>query len=596
VVAATPGLPAGRWGEVRLPDVEVDTTEESPVVHLGVDLFAAPGTAVRAPIAGSIVALRPDGLTLAVGTFELRLDGLRPATAPADASSPVGTALQPGTAVAPGSVLGSVDPDGLDGLPPHVHVQAVAAPGLDAPRRCVPSLAEAWRTLCPDPSSLLGFPAPDLAAPPPPDPASLLDRRDAVLAGVQVHYYDEPPQIERGWRHHLVDTRGRGYVDMVNNVAVLGHSHPAVEAAVSAALGRLNTNSRFLYEGMVAFAEALVARFPAPLDTVFLVNTGSEANELALRLAWTATGRRDVLAVRGAYHGWTSATDAISTSLLDNPDATATRPSWVHPVESPNTFRGRHRGPDAGQRYATDVRTVTERLMREGSGPAAFIAEPLYGNAGGIVLPDGYLRDVYATVREAGGLCIADEVQTGYGRLGAHRWAFEQQDVVPDIVTVAKAAGNGIAVGAVVTTRDIAEAFGAQGTFFSSVGGSPVACAAGLAVLDTIDAEGLQANALEVGTWLRDALAELADRHGIVGAVHGMGLYLGVELVRSRETLEPAADEALAICERMLDLGVVIQPTGDGNNVLKVKPPLCLTRASAAVVVAALDRTLTDGW
>jgi 4-aminobutyrate aminotransferase-like enzyme len=200
-------------------------------------------------------------------------------------------------------------------------------------------------------------------------------------------------------------------------------------------------------------------------------------------------------------------------------------------------------------------------------------------------------------VRAAGGLAIADEVQTGYARLGHHQWAFEQQGVVPDVVTVAKAAGNGMAVGAVITTRVIADAFRAEGSFFSSVGGSPVACAAGLAVLETIDREGLQANARDVGDDLREGLEQVATRHPeIVGAVHGMGLYLGVELVRDRETLEPASDEALAICERMLDLGVVIQPTGDGNNVLKVKPPLCITRASADVVVDALERTLAGGW
>jgi 4-aminobutyrate aminotransferase-like enzyme len=348
---------------------------------------------------------------------------------------------------------------------------------------------------------------------------------------------------------------------------------------------------------MVEYGEALAARFPAPLDTVFLVNTGSEATELALRLARCATGNQDVLAVRGAYHGWTGAADAITTSHLDNPRAVGTRPDWVRLVEAPNTYRGRHRGPDAGDRYADDVRAVLGAMAAAGRAPAAFIAEPLFGNAGGIVLPDGYLRQVYRDVRAAGGLAIADEVQTGYGRLGAWQWAFEQQEVVPDIVSVAKAAGNGMAVGAVVTTRAIADAFAAEGSFFSSVGGSPVGCAAGLAVLEVLDAERLQENARVVGAHLRAGLEEVADRHPeIVGAVHGIGLYLGVELVRDRGTLEPASDEALAICERMLDLGVIVQPTGDGNNVLKVKPPLCLTRESADVVVEALERTLAEGW
>ncbi len=575
-------MPVGRWGEARLTDVELDATIEAATVHLGVDLYLPAGLAVRAPVAG-VVRPTPAGLVLGTPDFDVRLDG-------------VVLTVDAGTAVQAGDIVGDVDPHGPLNRPSLLHVQLVALPGLDAPRRAVPSLADAWLQLCPDPSALLGLPA-GLAVAPPDDAAALLERRGHVLAATQEHYYATPPRIERGWRQHLVDTRGRARIDVVNNVAVLGHSHPAVERAVLHQLARLNTNSRFLYGVMVEFAEALAARFPDPLDTVFLVNTGSEANELALRLARCATGNDDVLAVRGAYHGWTGATDAITTSHLDNPRAIGTRPGWVRLVEAPNTYRGAFRGPDAGDRYADDVRASLAGLAAEGRAPAAFIAEPLFGNAGGIVLPDGYLAQVYRDVRAAGGVSIADEVQTGYGRLGAYQWAFEQQGVVPDIVSVAKAAGNGMAVGAVVTTRAIADAFAAEGSFFSSVGGSPVGCAAGITVLETMDRERLQENARVVGGHLKAGLSVVAARHPeIVGAVHGMGLYLGVELVRDPETLEPATEEAIAICERMLELGVVIQPTGDGNNVLKVKPPLCITRESADVVVDALDRTLAEGW
>ena len=581
-VRATGGIPLGRWGEARLTDAELDATIEAATVHLGADLFLPAGLVVRAPVAG-VVRFTPAGVVIGADGFDIRLDGVVPSVAV-------------GAVVRAGAEIGHVAGDGPGGLPALLHAQLVAVPGLEAPRRTVPSLARAWQALCPDPARLLGLPS-SLVVAPADDPAALLARRNAVLAGVQVHYYDAPPRIERGWRHHLIDTTGRSYIDIVNNVAILGHSHPAVEAAVTRQLRLLNTNSRFLYRVMTEFAEALAARFPAPLDTVFLVNTGSEATELALRLARTATGRSDVLAVRGAYHGWTGAADAITTSHIDNPNAVGTRPAWVRLVEAPNTYRGLHRGPDAGALYAADVRRVLGESAANGSGPAAFIAEPLFGNAGGVVLPDGYLRQVYADVRAAGGLAIADEVQTGYARLGHHQWAFEQQGVVPDVVTVAKAAGNGMAVGAVVTTRAIADAFAAEGSFFSSVGGSPVGCAAGLAVLETIDREGLQANARIVGDHLRAGLREVAAAHpGIVGAIHGMGLYLGVELVRNAKTLEPATEEALAICERMRELGVITQPTGDGNNVLKVKPPLCLTRDSADVVVEVLERTLAEGW
>jgi 4-aminobutyrate aminotransferase-like enzyme len=345
----------------------------------------------------------------------------------------------------------------------------------------------------------------------------------------------------------------------------------------------------------VEFSERLAALLPEPLDTVFLVNSGSEAADLALRIALATTGHRDVVAVGEAYHGWTYLTDAVSTSTADNPDALGTRPAWVHTLDAPNVYRGRHRGADAG-RYAAEAVARIDALAAAGDPPAAFIAEPVYGNAGGLLLPEGYLAAVYDAVRRHGGLAIADEVQVGYGRLGEWFWGFEQQGVVPDVVAVAKAMGNGHPLGAVITTRALAEAYRNQGYFFSSAGGSPVSSVVGLAVLDSLRDDRLQQNAHDVGEHLRRRLLELADRHPLIGAVHGRGLYLGVEFVRDRDTLEPATQETAAICSRMLELGVVIQPTGDRQNVLKLKPPMCLTRESADFFAGVLDRVLMTGW
>jgi 4-aminobutyrate aminotransferase-like enzyme len=412
---------------------------------------------------------------------------------------------------------------------------------------------------------------------------------------VQEHYYADPPRIERGWRQHLAATGGRVYLDMVNNVAVLGHSHPRVEAAAARQLRRLNTNSRFNYAAVVEFSERLAGLLPGALDTVFLVNSGSEAVDLALRLALVATGHQDVVAVREAYHGWTFASDAVSTSTADNPNALATRPSWVHTVDAPNSYRGRYRGAQAG-RYAADAVRAIAGLAARGRPPAAFLAEPFYGNAGGMPLPDGYLAAVYAEVRRHGGLAIADEIQVGYGRLGHWFWGFEQQGVVPDVVTVAKAMGNGHPLGAVITSREVAGRYRDAGYFFSSTGGSPVSSVIGLTVLDVIADEGLQANAARVGGHLKARLEELAGRHELIGAVHGSGLYLGVEFVRDRGTLEPATEETMAICDRMLELGVIIQPTSDRMCVLKIKPPLCLDVAGADYFADTLDRVLTEGW
>jgi 4-aminobutyrate aminotransferase-like enzyme len=264
-------------------------------------------------------------------------------------------------------------------------------------------------------------------------------------------------------------------------------------------------------------------------------------------------------------------------------------------VPSPNPYRGEHRGIEAAK-YAPEAVAIIEGLAAQGHPPAAFICEPFYGNAGGMALPDGYLKAVYGAVRAAGGLAIADEVQVGYGRTGRWFWAFEQQGVVPDIVCVAKAMGNGQPLGAVITTKAIADAYRSCGYFFSSAGGSPVSSVVGLTVLDIIESEGLQENAVTVGDHIVARINELATRHPLIGTVHGSGLYMGVELVRDRTTLEPAVVETAAICERMRELGVIVQPTGDRQNVLKMKPPMCITRESADFFVDMLDRVLTTGW
>ena len=468
-------------------------------------------------------------------------------------------------------------------------MRPVGAP--HAPPLTRAELAAGWLALTRDPRPLLGLPTLDGDRP----GRDLLSRRDASFAQVQEHYYAKPPQIERGWRHFLMSTAGRCYLDMVNNVTVLGHAHPRVADTAARQLRRLNTNSRFNYEAVVEFSERLAATLPDPLDTVFLVNSGSEASDLALRLAMAATGRRDVVAVREAYHGWTYGTDAVSTSIADNPNAPATRPDWVHTVESPNTFRGKYRGADC-DRYAVEAVQQIEELVAAGRAPAAFISETVYGNAGGMALPDHYLQKVYAAVRAGGGLAIADEVQVGYGRLGEWFWGFQQQNVLPDIVSIAKSTGNGYPLGAVITTRAVADAFRTQGYFFSSTGGSPLSCAIGITVLDVLRDEALQQNAARVGAHLKARLQGLQEKHPIIGTVHGMGLYLGVEMVRNADTLEPAPEETTAICDRMLELGVIIQPTGDHMNILKTKPPLCLDVEGADFYVDALDRVLTEGW
>jgi 4-aminobutyrate aminotransferase-like enzyme/Ser/Thr protein kinase RdoA (MazF antagonist) len=438
-VAAAVDVPAGelaigRWGEARLHRSHAAAAREPDTLHLGADLFAAAGEPVRTPFAAEVAELRADAVVLRHRRpdFALQLAHVVPASL--------------GERVQPGDVVAAV----ADGSIPHVHVQLSLEPSLKPPGWAPPSQRAAWLALCPDPSPLLGI---DAAAPYR-DPAQLLAGRRQVVAGAQQVYFEHPPEMVRGWRHHLYDADGRGYLDMVNNVAVLGHSHPAVAEAASQQLRLLNTNSRFLYDSMVDLGERLVALLPEPLDSVFFVNSGSEANDLALRLARTFTGRQPVIATSGAYHGWTTGTYEVSTSPVDNPAAALAPPPGLRIVPQANTYRGPYSrdDPHAGERYAEPVRAAAE-------GAAAFICEPVLGNAGGLLVPDGYLAAAFGHVRARGGVCISDEVQVGYGRLGEWFWAFEQQRVVPDIVTIAKSTGNGHPLGAVVTSRAIAEAF-----------------------------------------------------------------------------------------------------------------------------------------
>ncbi|MEU1273930.1 aminotransferase [Streptomyces sp. NPDC005799] len=564
---------ATRYGRARLTRTPALSAVSTATVPTGIDLWLGRDAVVQAPVAGKVLTAAPGHVQL---TYDAQVLSLSfPHTA-----QPVVTT---GATVQAGEDITHLS-SGTS-----VHVALRDADGPAAPRLVRPEYAAGWLALTADPAPLLGLPADSGRT----RERDLLDRRDAAFATVQEHYYANPPRIERGWRHHLLSTDGRSYLDIVNNVTPLGHAHPRVQQAVSRQLRRLNTNSRFHYASVVEFTERLAALLPDPLDTVFLVNSGSEAVDLGLRLAIGTSGRHDVVALREAYHGWTYASDAVSTSLQDNPNALATRPSWVHTVDSPNSYRGRHRGPDA-VRYAPEAVAVIDELAAAGRPAGAFIGETFYGNAGGVALPDGYLAQVYAAVRRHGGLAVADEVQVGYGRLGHWFWGFEQQQAVPDIVCVAKAMGNGHPLGAVITSKAVADRYRDQGYFFSSTGGSPVSSVVGLTVLDTLRDEDLQGNAARVGGHLKSRLEALADRYGIIGAVHGSGLYLGLELVRDRVGLEPATEETAELCDRMLDLGVIVQPTGDHLNILKIKPPLCIDTTAADFFADMLDLALTQ--
>jgi 4-aminobutyrate aminotransferase-like enzyme len=460
------------------------------------------------------------------------------------------------------------------------------------------SEATAWARVSPDPAEFAGLPEARCPAPEARwDVERVTASRGVHFARSQRSYYRRPMSLVRGRGSWLYDDAGRAYLDAINNVSHVGHANARVVAAATAQLRALNTNSRFVYPGIARYTERLTATLPDGLDVVFLVCSGSEANDLAIRMARQVTGRRDVLVVDGAYHGNTATLTGLSPNRYKGPGGTGPDPT-THEVEKPDRYRGRHGydDPAAGHAYAEDVRRQVGRLTTSDTPPAAFIAESAMGTAGSIFYPDGYLGEAYVAVRAAGGLCIADEVQVGFGRLGDVFWGFESQHVVPDIVTMGKPMGNGHPMAAVVTTREIAEAFDTGMRYFNTFGGNPVSCAVGTAVLDEIAAEGLQERAAGTGRHFADALDALAGKHELIGDVRGHGMYLGVELVRDRSTKQPATAEALHVSELMKDEGVLVYPTGPAGNVLKIKPPLTFTSADAELFASVLDDVIRRDW
>ena len=393
------------------------------------------------------------------------------------------------------------------------------------------------------------------------------------------------------------DDDGQRYLDAYNNVPHVGHCHPRVVAAGQAQMSVLNTNTRYLHDALTSYAERLSATLPEPLRVCYFVNSASEANELALRLARAYTGQRDMIVLEAAYHGHTTGLIDISPYKHAGPGGLGA-PGWVHTAPIPDDYRGAFKrgDPQAGPKYAAEVANVIARMEASGRRLAGFIAETYPSVGGQIIPPDGYLRETYRHVRAAGGVCIADEVQTGFGRTGTHFWAFEAQGAVPDIVVAGKPIGNGHPIGAVVTTRAIADAFDNGMEFFSTFGGSTVSCAVGLAVLDVLRDEGLQAHAQRVGERLLAGLRPLAARHPIIGDVRGAGLFLGVELVRDRDTLAPADAEASFVSNRMREFGILMGTDGPYHNVVKIRPPMPFSLEDADLLVERFAQILRESF
>jgi 4-aminobutyrate aminotransferase-like enzyme/Ser/Thr protein kinase RdoA (MazF antagonist) len=598
----------GRYDEARMLYMSPlfgagdDPTEERRTIHLGIDLFVEPGTTLRAPLDGVVHAVANNSAPLDYGPVVILRhetgDGEEFFTLYGHLTRDTLESLKLGQRVARGEAfarVGSAHENG--GWTPHVHIQIILdLLDLDAdfPGVAYATERSVWTSLSPDPNLLLRIPADRFPAKKP-DFAETLTRRRSLLGKNLSISYQHPLKIVRGWMQYLYDETGRAYLDVYNNVPLVGHNHPRVVKAAQEQLALLNTNTRYLHDNVNRYAERLTRLLPEPLRVCFFVNSGSEANELALRLSRALTKREDVIVLEHAYHGHTSTLIDISPYKFDGPGGSGKKP-WVHVAPLADDYRGPYRRDDkyAGAKYAHHVAEILERARAEGRGIAAYIAETLPSVGGQIVFPPGYLAEVYSHVRAAGAVCIADEVQVGFGRLGTHFWGFETQGVVPDIVVLGKPIGNGFPLAAVITTAEIAESFNNGMEFFSTFGGNPVASAAGLAVLDVLEDEHLQEHALQAGAYLMRSLKSLQERHALIGDVRGSGLFLGIDLVLDRETREPAPLQASYVVNRLRDCGILTGTDGPHHNVIKLRPPLVFSHADADLFVRTLEAILQE--
>ncbi len=606
----TTGAPVGigRYDEARLLyttgqfKVRTDEKVEIRTVHLGVDLYKSTGSPVYAPMDGRVHSFNNNTAHLDYGPtiiIEHQTDeGQRFYTLYGHLSPDSLQQLSVGAKIERGDLLGHIgEPETNGGWPPHLHFQIIIdmlGTAGDFPGVARPAEREIWLSICPDPNLILGIPR-HCFFPTGLSQEDILAVRRKILGKNLSISYRQPLKIVRGRGQYLFAEDGQAYLDGVNNVCHVGHCHPHVVAAGQQQMAVLNTNTRYLHDNIIEYAQRLLAKFPEPLRVCFFVCTGSEANELALRLARAYTGRQDVIAIDGAYHGNTQGLIDISAYKHDGPGGCGA-PAWVYKVMMPDGYRGVHKGmgPDTGRHYAAYVKDAIGEIRTAGRAPAAFICESLMGCGGQIVLPENYLAEAFTYVRAAGGVCIVDEVQVGFGRVGSHFWAFETQQVVPDIVTLGKPMGDGHPLAAIITTPDIAAAFANGMEYFNTYGGNPVSCAIGMAVLDVIENEHLQQNAHKVGRHLLEGFRGLMDKYPLIGDVRGQGLYAGVELVIDRYTLDPAPEHADYIINRMKDHGILISTDGPLHNVLKLKPPMVFTEENADEVVAALDKIFSE--
>jgi len=571
--------------------------KESRTVHLGIDLWVPPGTPVHAIFDGHVVSAVNDAGDKEYGGLIILKHGGDFPFYTLYGHQTVESALKhrPGDRIKKGDRIGVIANYPENGnWAPHLHFQLMLSLlnyVNDFPGVAYPNEVPVWKSICPDPNLL--FAQPGLSSEPEEELSETISYRKRHLGKSLSLSYEEPLKMVRGDGTYLIDHLGRRFLDTVNNVAHVGHEHPRVVRAGQKQMALLNTNTRYLHDNINAFSRELLSTFPEELSVVHVVNSGSEANELALRMARAFTDQNDMLAMEVGYHGNTSGCVSISSYKFDGKGGSGA-PEHTHIAPLPDQFRGIQRGEDCGPLYAAHVQEQIDKIQSLRRKPAAFICESIISCGGQIELPEQFLGMAYASVRNAGGICIADEVQVGCGRIGKQFWGFQLHGVIPDIVTIGKPIGNGHPLAAVVSTREVADAFANGMEYFNTFGGNPVSCAIGTEVLRVIREEHMQENALETGNYLKAELRKMQKEFPVIGEVRGQGLFLGIELTDG--DLNPQTDKAAYLANRMKELGILMSTDGKDVNVIKIKPPLVFSRSHADQLLEALQRVFREDF
>lgn len=585
-------------------DSYVKISDEGPqwrTVHLGYDLWTKHGTIIKAPIEGIVHSYnnnegrRNYGPTI---ILEHKTDqGVPFYTLYGHLAEASLGGIEKNQKIAKGQefcAIGNSEENG--GWPPHLHFQIMVDlldNKGDFPGVCYSHEQDIWETLCPDPAFLFSDQHREKKRESTQD--ILLKRKKYLPPNLSISYRN-PLHMERGFKQYLYDQTGRRYLDTVNNVAHVGHEHPEVVKAGKAQMNVLNTNTRYLHENIVTLAEQLSAKFPDPLEVCFFVNSGSEATELALRLAKTYTENKGMVVMDVGYHGNTSGSIEVSSYKFDRKGGKGPM-DHIQKVPLPDVYRGIYTDNTAGNKYSEHVKTQVESLANSEHRLSGFICESILSCGGQIVLPNNFLNKSIEYVHNAGGLYIADEVQVGFGRVGSSYWGFELYgDIIPDIVTMGKPFGNGHPLGAVITTAQIAEAFANGMEYFNTFGGNPVSAAIGKKVMDVVEEENLQLNALKMGNYLTDGLKSLQKSFPVIGDVRGKGLFLGFELMEDPEKKIPSKSKASYLTNRMREKGVLMSTDGFDENVIKIKPPLCIEEKDMDLLLQLLEEVLSEDY